>query len=316
MSLPWVRHLALGMALLGLSACTDGQETSAAEPAGTTTSTPPTVTTAGAEVTVSPAAQAAHEHAGHEHTPATHDHARPEHTTTDPDHADSGHEHHAGPPTTPATTGAAARLHQAYVSNRLVPETLAAFRELGADLEAVDGAAETLLIHAARRGDLAWVQALIEAGARLEHRDHHGWSALNHAINASQPEVALALLKAGAKADVADMHANSPLQYAVNLNADARVVAALVAAGADVNRLSQHGHSVLMEALDAGNVPEVIAHLLKAPGIKLDYVDREGMDARAHAEETGEPAVLALFPPAPGAVSAPPASNEAPAALP
>jgi ankyrin repeat protein len=203
--------------------------------------------------------------------------------------------HHHHDTSTPPTTGAAALLLEAYSGPDFATHTLALYRAQGADIDARNEDQETLLIQAARRGDVPWLKALLAAGANFELRDHHGWSALNHAINGGHAGAALALIEGGLPVDVADMHENSPLQYAVNLLATPEVVRALVAGGADVNRLSQHGHSVLMEAIDAGNPLATIETLLAAPGVKLDYVDREGLALLDHARELGDASIIAAI---------------------
>lgn len=185
-------------------------------------------------------------------------------------------------------------LLDAYAGGEFAARAVGLFVDAGADLNHRDAAHETLLIHAARDGDLAMVQALLEHRADAGLTDHHGWSALNHAIQKDHPAVALALLEAGVPADEADMHDNTPLQYAVNLVSDPRVVAALVARGADVNRPGPDGMTPLMEAIAAGNPAETVEALLQG-GARLDATDASGRTARDYAEERGDEAVIALF---------------------
>jgi hypothetical protein len=178
-------------------------------------------------------------------------------------------------------------LLDSYADGSWAGRLLALHQALGARLEAHDETGQTLLMKAAARGDLPLVQALLAAGVAVLPTDIHGWSALEHAVQGRAPETALALIAAGARERI-DHHENSTLQYAVNLEADPRVIAALVQAGADVNRRSRDGLTVLMEAIDAGNPPASIEALLAAPALDPGLCDPAGEDALAHARARGD----------------------------
>lgn len=84
----------------------------------------------------------------------------------------------------------------------------------GANVNAVcEG--RTALMVAARVGSTAVVDALLEAGATVDHqRDGDGQSALMIAAKAGSTNVVGALLNAGANANTFDHHAWTPLMYA------------------------------------------------------------------------------------------------------
>jgi ankyrin repeat protein len=203
-----------------------------------------------------------------------------------------GHHHDQPHPSQVAPSPQHERLLlDAYSDGSLEARIIALHQLLGARLDAHDDTGQTLLMKAATRADASMVQALLEAGASLVHTDIHGWSALEHAVQTNAGDAALALLAAGAKERV-DHHENSTLQYAVNLLVDTRVVAALVEAGADVNRRSLDGLTVLMEAIDAGAPLATIRALLAAPSMDLAAADPWGEDALAHARKRGDADIL------------------------
>ncbi len=203
--------------------------------------------------------------------------------------------HVAPHPVSIAPSPPAARLLlDAYADGSWADRVLALHQALGANLSAHDETGQTLLMKAAARGDLALVQALMAANVPLDTTDIHGWSALEHAVQGQATAAALALIAGGARERI-DHHENSTLQYAVNLVADTQVIAALVRAGADVNRRSLDGLTVLMEAIDAGNPVASIEALFAAPGLDLTLRDPRGEDALTHARAGADPAVVALI---------------------
>jgi len=241
----------------------------------------------------------AHDHPQHgEATPAQHAHApdgahdHPEHGSGAVNVQPEGHRHDMPHPAQVQASPTEERLLlDAYADGSLPARVLALHQALGARLDAHDDSGQTLLMKAAARDDFPLVQALLAAEVALDATDIHGWSALEHAVQGHATEAALALLAAGAVERV-DHHQNSTLQYAVNLVVDERVVAALVAAGADVNRRSHDGLTVLMEAVDAGNPLGTIRALLAAPGIDLGQRDPYGDDVLEHARDRGDPTLV------------------------
>jgi len=185
-------------------------------------------------------------------------------------------------------------LLDAYADGSWAERVLTLHQAMGADLRAHDETGQTLLMKAAARDDLALVQALMAANVPLDSTDIHGWSALEHAVQGQATTAALALIAGGARERI-DHHENSTLQYAVNLVADSQVIAALVRAGADVNRRSLDGLTVLMEAIDAGNPVASIEALFAVPGLDLTLRDPRGEDALTHARAGADPAVVALI---------------------
>ncbi len=104
------------------------------------------------------------------------------------------------------------------------------------------------LLVAARRGDLAAIDAAIAQRANLEARDGHERTPLMRAALYGHPEAVTRLAKAGAQVDVT-VDGQTALHFAANEN-QADVIRALIAAGANVNaQLDPSAHTPIYTAV-------------------------------------------------------------------
>jgi len=189
-----------------------------------------------------------------------------------------------------------------------------------ANLElATDGM--TLLMYAARTGDLNAVKFLLAAGANVNARDDDGNTALYYAVDNDYPHVVRILLSAGANPDTETRR--SSVLYIAAANGHLAAVKELVRAGADVDKAdngwtplyiaSVWGHTdivkellaagadteikegymdstVLMAAAENGHSDTVKA--LLAAGANANAKDKDGMTALGRTEN---PKIIALL---------------------
>jgi ankyrin repeat protein len=156
-----------------------------------------------------------------------------------------------------------------------------------------------LLARAARKGDVAQIQALLASGADPNFRDGYGLAPLHYAASFNQAEVTAALLKGGA--DPNDRVIESPrhmrdqctpLQYAAD-RGNAQIASLLIAAGAKVNETGQTGRTALHFAARRGYV-EVVRLLLDAkadPNVR----DADGSSPLDEAVWTGSAVTVAIL---------------------
>ena len=76
--------------------------------------------------------------------------------------------------------------------------------DCGAEVNAVDDAGGTPLMHAANQGNTAMVETLLARGANVHMKDTNGDNALVYAVDQGHLDTARALLEAGADADSMD----------------------------------------------------------------------------------------------------------------
>lgn len=144
----------------------------------------------------------------------------------------------------------------------------------GVDPDTVDAQGNTLLILAAREGQLATVEALLKHRVKVGARNFVGDSALMLAVLAGHDKVAEVLMKAGAPIN---QEGWTPLHYAA-FEGRLELLEKLLAAGADVNAVAPNKSSALMLAARNGHVG-VVRRLLKLPQVDLDLVNDGGLTA-------------------------------------
>ncbi|MBM3778246.1 MAG: hypothetical protein FJW23_08405 [Acidimicrobiia bacterium] len=131
---------------------------------------------------------------------------------------------------------------------------------------AVSGA-ESSLIEAVRRSDVAAVRTLIERGADVNAPEADGTTALHWAARADDRAVAELLLGAGAKVAVANRYGMTPVQLAAG-SRGAEVLGLLLDAGGHPDTALPEGETALMTASRTGNVDAI--RLLGAHGAEVD----------------------------------------------
>lgn len=145
----------------------------------------------------------------------------------------------------------------------------------GAQLNTRDEEGETALIHAADRGDVEVVEALLQAGADASVRDAKGATALMRALeevpdykiarSEELPKRRLAVARVLMTPNAGDVNAQNEngetlLMRAASLG-DTEIVKLLLARGADVNRTDVFGNTAAVFAYEKDNV--AIQELLK-----------------------------------------------------
>jgi ankyrin repeat protein len=175
---------------------------------------------------------------------------------------------------------------------RQVPECESSLLRAGASLDNGDRGGETLLIKAARRGNVAGVQQLIDLGADLEATTNLGSTALLEAAAAGCERCVAELLAAGAVIDYRDHDGWTPLMMA-SRRGDAAIVRLLVDNGAGVSLESNLGWRPLTLAVFGGHLE--VARLLVRAGAELDSDSPASRSALRWAESTGYQDVLDLL---------------------
>lgn len=144
----------------------------------------------------------------------------------------------------------------------------------GIEPDTVDAQGNTLLILAAREGQLATVEALLKYRVRVGARNLAGDSALMLAVLAGHDKVADVLMKAGAPIN---QEGWAPLHYAA-FEGRLELLERLLAAGAEVNALAPNKSTALMLAARNGHTA-VVRRLLKLSQVDLDVVNDAGFTA-------------------------------------
>lgn len=129
-----------------------------------------------------------------------------------------------------------------------------------------DLAAATPLVDAARRGDVAGVQAELQRGADVNTVEADGATALHWASYRDDVKMAEALVRAGARVDVANRYGVRPLALAAT-GGHAAIVRFLLEAGADPNTQQSDGETVLMLAARSGSAGAVEALLARGAAV-------------------------------------------------
>ena len=156
----------------------------------------------------------------------------------------------------------------------------------GADLEALDIHKASPLWNAALHGDLKILSVLIAAGAKLDSRGGTGSTPLMIASSrASASCVAFLLAKGSSVHQVDDLgytvlHYASPFEEHKDHDA-AQKFQSLLDAGADIHAPTTLGVTPLMSAAFSGSL--ALVQLALKAGARIDTLDQEGMNAKAHA---------------------------------
>jgi len=132
-------------------------------------------------------------------------------------------------------------------------------------------AADSALLAAVKKSDIASVQRLLQQGASVNVPGVDGTTALHWAVEADDPEMTRLLLRAGADAKRANRYGMTPLHLAA-VNGNAALMSDLLDAGANVNAVLPEGETVLMTAARTGSA-EAVALLLDR-GADVNSQDR------------------------------------------
>lgn len=160
----------------------------------------------------------------------------------------------------------------------------------GIDPNTVDPQGNTLLILAAREGQLAAVEALLKYRVRIDYRNPAGDSALMLAVLRGHDQVAQALVKGGAQVNHDGW---APLHYAAFEGREA-LLEPLIAAGADVNARAPNQATALMLAARNGHAG-VVRRLLALPQTDLNALNEAGLSADAWALQNANSDIARLI---------------------
>jgi ankyrin repeat protein len=133
--------------------------------------------------------------------------------------------------------------------------------------------AQTGLLEAAGRGDLAAVNRLIAAGADLEQRDGQRQTPLLLAVAGHHIAVANALLAAGASPNAQAANQDTPWLLA-GASGRTEIVAAMLPLKPDLTIRNRYGGNALIPACERAHVETV--KLLLTSGIDVDHVNNLG----------------------------------------
>ena len=135
----------------------------------------------------------------------------------------------------------------------------------------------TVLMHAARQGNLDVVRALVGVGAPVNVQDENGCTALMHAASQGNLNVIRILIEVGADVNKRDRSGRTALMYARNSD----VVETLIDAGADVNMRDRNGRTALMHVRDSDGVRALIV-----AGLGVNSQDQDGRTALMYARNS------------------------------
>lgn len=133
--------------------------------------------------------------------------------------------------------------------------------------------AQTGLLDAAGRGDLAAVNRLIAAGADLEQRDGQRQTPLLLAVAGNHVAVASALLAAGASPNAQASNQDTPWLLA-GASGRTEIIAAMLPLKPDLSLRNRYGGNALIPACERAHVETV--KLLLTSGIDVNHVNNLG----------------------------------------
>ena len=132
-------------------------------------------------------------------------------------------------------------------------------------------AADSALLEAVKKSDIAVVRRLLQQGASVNASGSDGTTALHWAVETDDPEMTRLLLRAGADAKRANRYGITPLHLAAG-NGNAAVIRDLLDAGGNANAVLPEGETVLMTAARTGSAAAVA--LLLERGADVNAQDR------------------------------------------
>lgn len=133
--------------------------------------------------------------------------------------------------------------------------------------------AQTGLLDAAGRGDLAAVNRLIAAGADLEQRDGQRQTPLLLAVAGNHVGIAKALLAAGASPNAQAANQDTPWLLA-GASGRTEIIAAMLPLKPDLSLRNRYGGNALIPACERAHVET--AKLLLTSGIDVNHVNNLG----------------------------------------
>jgi ankyrin repeat protein len=160
---------------------------------------------------------------------------------------------------------------------RREPELIDVLLRHGAAIDAVDVHGSTALHEAVEQGELRVVDTLLAAGADPAHRNAYGGNALKVAIEHGQLAIARRMLERGVEVDVADERGYTALMHATT-NGDLDAVQMLLAAGADPQRRTPDGLSLIDLAADEEQQAQLRDLLQQAPSRGSVERDASGLE--------------------------------------
>lgn len=160
----------------------------------------------------------------------------------------------------------------------------------GMDVNTTDPNGNTLLMIAARTGNLVLLESLLNNRVNLNRRNRHGDTAVMLASMQGHFEIVRRLVDHGA---VIDGDGWTPLHYAIFRGAT-ELAQYLLAKGAKVGAIAPNRQSTLILAITQSGMPGMVKLLLDA-GADARYADGDGMTARDHAEKLGRAELVAIL---------------------
>ena len=167
-------------------------------------------------------------------------------------------------------------------------ESVRAFIEAGADINAVLRGGWRPLTWAMYCGKTECVRALIDAGADVNTK-FEGWvfiegngrtPLMDYLSNAEYVRI---LIDAGADVNAQDYDGMTPLMHAAE-SGSVKTVRILIEAGADINAIDEHGRTPLMFAAENNRNPDVLRVLIEN-GASVPIKDKKGKSALDYAGE-------------------------------
>jgi len=181
-------------------------------------------------------------------------------------------------------------LIEAVKENHII--TVKALLAAGADVNATDKFAETLLHMAAVRGHKEMSSMLIAEGANVDARDERGLTPLHAAAWGGHKEILVLLINKGADISVRSAEGLTPLHMAA-LSGHRETIKHLILKGADINARSADGMTPLHAAAFKGH--REAAEVLVANGADVGAENADGLTPLNIAFQEGYPAVVKLL---------------------
>ncbi|KID97502.1 ankyrin repeat protein, partial [Metarhizium majus ARSEF 297] len=164
----------------------------------------------------------------------------------------------------------------------------------GIEPHATDSQGRTPLSHAAERGNVSAVRALLSEGY-FDRKDDNGRTPLTHAvINGQYTTAKLLLAEPGIDPDSSDDYGRTPLSYAAQGGQEQIVNILLAKAKVDPESRDKHGRTPLSHAAKWGH-KKIINILLAKDGVDADSSDNYGQTPLSHAVKAGQNKVVTML---------------------